>query len=235
MINFPKLTFSLDVDYVLKRLNIYKNNPQEFLEDCKFHRINGDPNQKILEYPETIHAIQDILRGTKMIYDMYCTNITPGAFGDPYFAYKAKLDVYIEKYNKVKEDQIRQQKDYEERLRRDLIEEWRQQGCLCPKCQKGKMEYYDTGLLKIYYNHSEGGSIGGGVHMDVDCADEYHFHYNKCEQCGHWQMVEWRKMPTWWDDLVGSNQSFTKGDIITEFRYGKFREEGYTGHEIIHF
>ena len=125
------------------------------------------------------------------------------------------------KYNKLRLDRIVElegmRKDSDDRI----IEQWRNNGTLCPKCQKAPTSYYNSGLLKINFEHFYGGPIGAGVHGSTTGSKEYQFHYKKCTSCNHWEMVEYRETPSWWDDLWGNECPFTKGNIIDCWLAGK--------------
>lgn len=126
-----------------------------------------------------------------------------------------------EKYHKLRLSRIEEWKGMRKDSDSRSIEQWRNAGILCPKCQKAPTSYYNGGLLKVYFEHFYGGAIGAGVHGSTKSSREYQFHYRKCTNCNHWYMVEYRETPSWWDDLWGNDCPFTKGDVIEYWQSGK--------------
>lgn len=110
--------------------------------------------------------------------------------------------------------------------------EFEKDGKLCPSCGLGPYNYHDTGLVDIEYDWYGGGPIGAGVHVSGHGHKEYQFHYKKCEKCGHWEMTEYRTVPSWWDDLWGNKCPFTVGDIIKKYQKGEIGTDKYTSHSI---
>ena len=126
-----------------------------------------------------------------------------------------------EKYHKLRLSRIEEWKGMRKDSDSRSIEQWRNAGILCPKCQKAPTSYYNGGLLKVCFEHFYGGAIGAGVHGSTKSSREYQFHYRKCTNCNHWYMVEYRETPSWWDDLWGNDCPFTKGDAIEYWQSGK--------------
>jgi len=122
------------------------------------------------------------------------------------------------KYHKLRLDRIEEWSSMRKDSDEKIIEQWRNAGILCPKCKKAPTSYYNYGLLKVYFEHFYGGPIGAGIHGSTKGSREYQFHYRKCSKCNHWYMVEYRDTPSWWDDLVGNDCPFTKGDIIEKWQ-----------------
>lgn len=125
------------------------------------------------------------------------------------------------KYHKLRLDRIEEWNTMRKNSDDNLIEQWKNEGILCPKCQKAPTRYYDHGLVKIVYDYTSGGPIGAGIHISGTGSKEYQFHYRKCKECDHWYMIEYRETPSWWDDLCGNDCPFTKGDIIEKYQSGK--------------
>jgi len=136
------------------------------------------------------------------------------------------------KYHKLRLDRIEEwggmRKDSDNRI----IEQWRNAGILCPKCEKAPTRYYDHGLVKIVYDYTAGGPIGAGIHVSGTGSKEYQFHYKKCTKCDYWRMVEYRETPSWWDDLWGNDCPFYKGDIIEIYRSGNHGTDKFKSYEI---
>ena len=136
------------------------------------------------------------------------------------------------KYHKLRLDRIEEwggiRKDSDDRI----IEQWRNAGILCPKCEKAPTRYYDHGLVKIVYDYTAGGPIGAGIHVSGTGSKEYQFHYKKCTECDYWEMIEYRETPSWWDDLWGNDCPFHKGDIIEIYKSGNHGIDKFKSYEI---
>lgn len=136
------------------------------------------------------------------------------------------------KYHKLRLDRIEEwggmRKDSDNRI----IEQWRNAGILCPKCEKAPTRYYDHGLVKIVYDYTAGGPIGAGIHVSGTGSKEYQFHYKKCTECDYWEMIEYRETPSWWDDLWGNDCPFHKGDIIEIYKSGNHGIDKFKSYEI---
>jgi hypothetical protein len=48
-----------------------------------------------------------------------------------------------------------------------IIEEWRNAGILCPKCEKAPMAYYNHGIVKVHFEHFYGGAIGAYTWFNI--------------------------------------------------------------------
>ena len=136
------------------------------------------------------------------------------------------------KYHKLRLDRIEEWGGMREESDAKIIEQWRNAGILCPKCEKAPTRYYDHGLVKIVYDYTAGGPIGAGIHVSGTGSKEYQFHYKKCTECDYWGMVEYRETPSWWDDLWGNDCPFYKGDIIEIYKSGNHGTDKFKSYEI---
>lgn len=136
------------------------------------------------------------------------------------------------KYHKLRLDRIEEWGGMREISDAKIIEQWRNVGILCPKCEKAPTRYYDHGLVKIVYDYTAGGPIGAGIHVSGTGSKEYQFHYKKCTECNYWEMIEYRETPSWWDDLWGNDCPFHKGDIIEIYRSGNHGHDKFKSYEI---
>lgn len=125
------------------------------------------------------------------------------------------------KYHKLRLDRIDEWKGIRKDSNDRVIEQWRNAGILCPKCEKAPMTYYNHGVVKVHFDHFYGGAIGAGIHGSTSGSKEYQFHYRKCNECEYLYMIEYRETPSWWDDLWGNECPFTKGNIIEYWYDGK--------------
>ena len=125
------------------------------------------------------------------------------------------------KYHKLRLDRIDEWKGMRKDSDDRVIEQWRNAGILCPKCEKAPMTYYNHGVVKVHFEHFYGGAIGAGVHGSTSGNKEYQYHYRMCSSCNYWEMIEYRETPSWWDDLWGNECPFTKGNIIEYWLAGK--------------
>jgi hypothetical protein len=125
------------------------------------------------------------------------------------------------KYHKLRLDRIDEWKGMRKDSDGRVIEQWRNAGILCPKCEKAPMTYYNHGVVKVHFEHFYGGAIGAGIHGSTSGSKEYQFHYRKCNECEYLDMIEYRETPSWWDDLWGNECPFTKGNIIEYWYDGK--------------
>lgn len=101
-----------------------------------------------------------------------------------------------------------------------------QEKLICTNCKNVVIEKYYTGLIRITYGNGFYNSIGG-LH-----TQDYQFHYEKCLKCGYFRMIEYRKVPTWLDDLFGRRCPFIEGDIIDYYKHG-CHDMKYVSHEIL--
>lgn len=232
---FPKLEFDLKVDFILDKLRSYKNDPELMKGDCEKYNITGDPNQEIRWYCDkwvTEYEMKISLKDILVFYndeDKMKPPFVPGVpITDRLHSYKNHIDTLIEKYEAIKREQERQQKEYEKLLLKDYQKEWQKYG-LCPKCKEDKPEDYKTGVVEFEYE-----TVAGVIRETQHFVEtkEYQFHYKKCPKCGHWEMYEYRPTPSWWDDLWGLDCPFHKGNIISLWENGDACPGEYIGYKI---
>lgn len=235
MERFPKIKFDLQVELIIGKLKLFKENTEAFDKECKKYKIDDDPNQKFPTYKsQTSNELRKVLKELRLRYIK--KPFIPGVVvTDELMYFKQYIDILLEKYEKIKEEQNEQQKEYERKLRKEKSKEWSEQGVLCEHCELGKMEYFETGLVEIYVHSEFFGPMGGGLNFNEDKTREYQFHYKKCEYCGHVEIVEYRETPSWLDDLFKTDIKFKKGDIINKYQCGLFNEDGlkYLDYKII--
>lgn len=221
-----------DLVLVINKLKSYANNPVSLVEDCKNWNVTLDDNWKptiqsnkgiLLDNDQL--ALQDYMHKALYYYDK----------GED------KMKGFLSRMIPMLEEWLNDYKEAVEKRRAERKAELEKQGLLCPECnQKGMisgMEYHGTGVIKINWEHAEGGPMGFGNHQWVRGSTEYQFHYKKCRDCGYWEMIEWRHTPNWFEDLINkifnTDNNFVKGNIINEYKWGKFADDGFKSYEII--
>jgi len=139
------------------------------------------------------------------------------------------------RYQKWIEKRIAYYHQWDEEYDDFYINELKEKGVLCPKCNKGEMKYHETGLADIEYDWFSGGPVGAGVHVSGHGHSEYQFHYKKCNKCGYYVITEYREVPSWFDDIISDlfdhQQPFKKGDLISDFK--NMSGKKYTSHKIL--
>ena len=199
-----------DANEVIKKLESYKNY-RVMLADCEKYGVKNIPNQSFYSNNKTEQAIKEQLYTLLYHYDWL------GADED----YIKLIDRRIQMFQEIIDNKEKERMD-------ELIKE----GKLCPKCKHGEMKYHNTGLVEIDHEWFSGGPAGPGVHVSGEGIKEYQFHYKKCEECGYWEMTEYRETPSWWDDLWNLDCPFTSGNIIEKFQKGELSSKKYKSHKI---
>ena len=181
------LNYDSNIDYVdIYEVLIKCRDIKEFEKICKSYgfTINSD----ITHYSENKTA-QLKIEELFSLFKLYAQGLIK--------PYKETLEKKIEEF---------------EILKGKRIEELRNQGLLCPKCNT-KQEIHYTGLIKWDINVKCSRFRGAGL---TPGSETYQFHYKKCSKCGEWKMFEYREVPSWWDDLLNKDCPFKQGDMIQE-------------------
>ena len=207
-VNYGYDPLSYDPQEVINKLKSYKN-VDNMLADCKKHGIENKPGNNFYSDNKTEQAIKEQLYTLLHHYEWLGAD---------------------ESYFKLIDDRIDMFQEIIDADEKARIEDLEAKGVLCPKCSHGKMETFNTGILKVEVLKHSGGPMGGGTNVTTNSTIEYQFHYKKCDECGHWEMIEYRETPNWWDKLWG--KKFTKGDIIEEYKKGNVRSQDYKSHNI---
>ena len=205
---YPQPQF--DIPQLVTKLEEYKDI-NVFLADCDKYGIKNDGKRSNLaDLDKNLQALKEQLYALQWQYESYG----------------------LESYNKLREKRIKEFSGWKEGVDDDKKEELRENGLICPECDSEMVEKY-TGLLEVLRTWATGGNVGAGVHISGEGKKEFQFHYKKCKNCDHWEMIEYRETPSWWDDLWGIDKPFTKGDIIQEYINGNRNGERYKSHEIV--
>ena len=196
-----------DIAKLIETLESYKD--EQTLKDAfKKYDIVLGKEQNTFDNNKTTQAIKEQLWKLVFQYENY------------------GMEAVIKVINK----RIKEFKTWLDNVEEDKYEELRKQGLICPSCAK-EMEYKETGLVDIVYQYFSGGPVGAGIHVSGTGHKEYQFHYKRCKNCPHWEMVEYREVPSWWDDLWGLDCPLTKGDIIAKFINNEMSTKKYESHE----
>lgn len=196
-----------DRDVIIKAIESYRD-PNKMLADCKKYKVKNEPNQRFSGDGETIQAIREVL------YDLLYRYEWLGA---------------DKRYFEIIDERIQLFKDLWDESEKSRVEYLRKNGILCPKCEKGALQEFYTGKIKI-----ESVTGGNPTHSGYQI---YEFYYKQCTKCDYKKIYKYRRIPlNKLAELIGFGDDYwvwKDGDILEMFQKGQISGERYRSHEIL--
>lgn len=211
-----------NLDLVIDTLKSYQKDPSLIEKDAKEWNVTLDDNWKSsVQYGRSVQNIKDQLALQDYIHKAL------------YYYSKGedKLQNFLSNMIPMLEDW---KADYEagvEKRKKERKEELEKEGLLCPDCFKRGyiegMKRIQNGIFEIHYEEanptSDGSHVGGCTNYEYSMqCDEYQYHGRICPNCGKRIVDEYRKTPSWLEDLFHIQPEFIKGsDWDAGIKYNK--------------